>query len=498
MRRLAEATGYEPRRTRRAAALAALALCACAATQPATTQPAASVAKQDGPEKSLAPQASRVDGSQVAPSGGVEQRASAGTDAIAADDPLAIHGSLASRYRGRWSGDATDHDLYETLSLDVGDASKDPVTAHVLGRVAADLDGQTDRDNQFVYPSLADTWSDPVTGLLYEAYIDISAPPRLAALRAGRQVDTQTPVFAHFDGVSLVSKTAETWKLRGGTYGGVPVRLYESSTTGDQIFGLWGEAQPWSGGRVRMDWMHVEDKDRFSANSSDLVGANVSQRLGERARVEANYTRLEQQNRDLRVRGSWNDPARDLTVQLSWYRLLEEQRDYALEFDPYFASLQTFEPFDQIRLHAAKGLGDELRVEGGLDLRRLQDSGDEGSFNRDYDRGWMSLVLLDVGLEGLDVTLTGDTWQSDDQDIETWAVDFSRRLDDGLVLSAGSNYALYRYDVFLDRERDDVRLWYLRARKKLDKSWSLEASYDYQDDDTDQYQVLTLGATWRF
>jgi hypothetical protein len=410
----------------------------------------------------------------------VEQRASAGTDAIAADDPLAIHGSLASRYRGRWSGDATDHDLYETLSLDVGDASKDPVTAHVLGRVAADLDGQTDRDNQFVYPSLADTWSDPVTGLLYEAYIDISAPPRLAALRAGRQVDTQTPVFAHFDGVSLVSKTAETWKLRGGTYGGVPVRLYESSTTG------------------RMDWMHVEDKDRFSANSSDLVGANVSQRLGERARVEANYTRLEQQNRDLRVRGSWNDPARDLTVQLSWYRLLEEQRDYALEFDPYFASLQTFEPFDQIRLHAAKGLGDELRVEGGLDLRRLQDSGDEGSFNRDYDRGWMSLVLLDVGLEGLDVTLTGDTWQSDDQDIETWAVDFSRRLDDGLVLSAGSNYALYRYDVFLDRERDDVRLWYLRARKKLDKSWSLEASYDYQDDDTDQYQVLTLGATWRF
>lgn len=473
------------------ATLLALALLGGCATVPATATRTGAV--QEGATGS---ERSRDDGSQVTPSTPLEDRAQ--EPAASPEEELAIHGSVASRYRGRWSGDATDHDLYETVSLDVGDASKDPVTAHVLGRVAADLDGQTDRDNQFVYPSLADTWSDPVTGLLYEAYVDITAPPRMAALRAGRQVDTATPVFAHFDGVSLVSKTGSGWKLRGGTYGGVPVRLYESSTSGDQIFGLWGEAQPWRGGRVRVDWMHVEDEDRFGANSSDLIGANVSQRIGERARIEGNYTRLEEEDRDLRVRASWNDPARDFTLQASWYKLLETQRDYALEFDPFFASLQAYYPFDQFRLHAAKGVGEELRVEGGFDLRRLTDATDEGSFNRDYDRGWLSIVLLDLGLDGLDVTLTGDTWQSDDQDIDTWALDVTRRMEEGLSLSAGSNYSLYRYDVFLDRERDDVRLWYLRARKKLDKSWSLEASWDFQDDDTDEYHVLMLGATWRF
>lgn len=475
-------------------AAAAIALCGCAAITPASAlAPAPRGTGQEGPETITA---ARVDGSQLAPSAPIESRPE--SKSVGGDDELSLHGSVSSRYRGRWSGDATDHDLYETVSLDVGDARKDPVTAHVLGRIAADLDGQTDRDNQFVYPSLADTWSDPVTGLLYEAYVDITAPPKLAAVRAGRQVDTTTPVFAHFDGVSLVSKTAAQWKLRGGTYGGVPVRLYESSTTGDQIFGVWGEAQPWQGGRVRIDWMHVEDEDRFGANSSDLVGANVSQRLGERARIEGNYTRLEQEDRDLRLRASWNDVARDFTLQASWYKLLETQRDYALEFDPFFASLQAYYPFDQFRIHAAKGIGEELRLEGGLDVRRLADDGDEGSFNRDYDRGWLSLVLLDLWLDGLDLTLTGDTWQSDAQDIEAWALDVTRRLDDGLSLSLGSNYSLYRYDVFLDRERDDVRLWYVRARKKLDKSWSLEASYDFQDDDTDEYHVLMLGATWRF
>lgn len=473
-----------------AGTLAALLLGSCAALPaPVPVAPAAQGASASGTP-------ARDDGSQVSPSEPLENRKQHAS--AAASDELAVHGSVASRYRGRWSGDASDHDLYETLSLDIGDARKDPVTAHILGRVAADLDGQTDREDQYVYPSLADTWSDPITGLLYEAYVDITAPPRLGALRAGRQVDTATPVFAHFDGVSLVSKTASTCKLRGGTYGGVPVRLYESSTTGDQIFGLWGEAQPWQGGRVRVDWMHVEDEDRFSANSSDLLGANVSQRIGERARVEANYTRLEEEDRDVRLRASWNDPERDFTLQASWYKLLETQRDYALEFDPYFASLQAYYPFDQFRLHAAKGIAEKLRIEGGLDLRRLANQADEGSFNRDYDRGWLSVVLLDLWIEGLDLTLTGDTWQSDDQDIDTWAVDITRRMDEGLSVSAGSNYSLYRYDVFLDRERDDVRLWYLRARKKLDASWSLEASWDFQQDDTDEYHVLMLGATWRF
>lgn len=507
----------ERRRTRAAfpAAIgsAAAFLCACAAApkasppEPGTPQPAA-----EGPAaNAVAPSAATQAGSPAAAQGTTqgaaltadEGSATAAQSAAAApkkeSDELAIHGSLSSRYRARTSGGAHDQDFYETLVLDVGDSRKDGVTAHVMGRLAGDLDGQSDRDGQYVYPNLADAWSDPVQGLLYEAWVDVHDAPKLAALRLGRQSDFQTPVFAYFDGISLATNSAGAWNWRGGAYGGVPVRLYEQSATGDELFGLWGEARPWTGGRVRLDWMHIEDRDRFAANSNDLLGASLSQRLDERSRVDVNYTRLEETDRDVRVRGTWSDPANDLSVQASWYRLLEVQKSFALEFDPFFESLQDFQPYDQFRLQASKGFGEHWRADGGLDLRRLDESSSEGAYNHDFDRGWLSLVMLDLAaVKGLTLTLTGEVWSSSDQDVETWGADLSRKFDDGLTLSGGSSYALYRYDFYLNRERDDVRLWYLRMRKKLGDSWSLEGSYDFQDDSEDSYHVLTLGAVWRF
>jgi hypothetical protein len=493
---------------------AAAFLCACAAAPkaqppaPGAHEPvAASPAAEGGAATAAAtadsnagvPQGTNSGASLAADEGSATPAQAGGAEPKPDADELAIHGSLSSRYRARTSGGAHDQDFYETLVLDIGDSRKDGVTAHLMGRLAGDLDGQSDRDGQYVYPNLADAWSDPLQGLLYEAWVDVHDAPKLSALRIGRQSEFQTPVFAYFDGISLATNSAGAWNWRGGAYGGVPVRLYEQSATGDELFGLWGEAKPWAGGRVRLDWMHIEDKDRFGANENDLLGASLTQRLDERSRLDVNYTRLEETDRDVRLRGTWADPELDLSVQASWYRLLEVQTSFALEFDPFFESLQDFEPYDQFRLQASKGLGERYRLDGGLDLRRLDEGSAEGSFNRDYDRGWLSLVLLDLArVKGLTLTLTGDVWSSSDQDVETWGADLSRKFDNGLTLSGGSNYALYRYDFFLNRERDDVRSWYLRMRKKLGDSWSLEGAYDFQDDSEDSYHVLTLGAVWRF
>ena len=49
----------------------------------------------------------------------------------------------------------------------------------------------------------------------------------------------------------------------------------------------------------------------------------------------------------------------------------------------------------------------------------------------------------------------------------------SREMSEKLKLSFGSYYSLYKYDLFLVSERDDVRTYYLRLRWKGGPAWTL-------------------------
>jgi hypothetical protein len=244
--------------------------------------------------------------------------------------------------------------------------------------------------------------------------------------------------------------------------------------------------------------MHVDDDDRFGVNSNDLLGATLWQRVSASTRVDARYTRLENEDRDVRLRANWDDAELDARLQVSYYQLLETQRNFANEFDPLFSVLQEWFPFAQYRLQGSKGLGEDLRVDASLDFRRVADDGDEGPFNRNFERQSLSLVALDVLAKGLTVSLTADLWNSDGRDIQTWGVDATRDLRDGLRWSLGSNYALYRYDLFSNSERDNVRVWYARLRRDIGGWGVVDLRYDLENFDGETFHVVLAGVTWRF
>lgn len=432
--------------------------------------------------------------------------ASAGPAAKEDPSPLApvesrslLSGTLASRWRMRRSGDARDQDLYGVLAFEVGDSARDRVSGRFLGRLSADIDGRGSAENQQSFSSLQDTHGKAAHFDLYEASVDIKEP-FAAPLRArlGRQIDYATPEFAHFDGLRVESEPIGRSKFVAGAYGGVPVRFYEATSIQDQLVGAWTEARPWTGGRVRADWMHVHQDAEPSDYYDDLLGLAVWQRLGESLRVDARYTRLESEDRDVRLGATWQDGHGDLLVQAGYYRLLNPLRDFASEFDPFYATLQQFEPYDQYRLLVSKTLGRHLRLDLGGDLRRLDDADDEGRLNHDYERGYATLVVSDLPAHGLDLSLTGDSWNSDDQDVRTWGVDLTWKPNTSWRLSAGSAYALYKFDVVLNEERDDVRTWYARARKVLNSSFTIDLEYDYENADSNDYQEILAGATWHF
>ncbi len=405
-----------------------------------------------------------------------------------------LHGWISFQARSRWTSDEQDHDAYAGVSLDYGRTDVNELSAHVYGRLAADLDGREQQTS--VFRSLADTRAGDVEALLYHAYVDWTPKDGSVALRVGRQYDARTPEFLHLDGVSAHTHAMGKSAVEVGAYAGIPVRLYESAA-GDSAFGAWAEGRPWKGGRARVDWMHLDDDGVLGDGTNDLVALDVGQRLGA-CSAEARTTLLEGEERDLRLRAQHTDPESGAVLRGTFYELFETQRERALELDPFTSALQDFFPYRQFGATWSRPLGKRWDLDLGADIRRVRDDADVGEFNRDWERWRATVTAHDFGVRGLAVSVTMDRWDGDARDTSTWGADATYRPVDAWRFSLGSEYALYEYDLYGEHERDDVRSWYLRVKHDATRALTLDLAYEYEDAATETYQFLRWGASWRF
>jgi hypothetical protein len=243
--------------------------------------------------------------------------------------------------------------------------------------------------------------------------------------------------------------------------------------------------------------VHIVDETTTSDHEDDLIGVGVFHDAGERLRWDARYSALDGENRDVAFGAGWLDPANDLTVQVNFYRLLEEQKSLALELDPFFETLMTLEPFDQTRVSASKGFGEHVRTLAGVDFRRVLDAGDVGPFNHDFDRVFGTLTLPQALPGELTLSLTAESWSDDQSDFRTWGADLSRAWQD-VDASVGSYYALFKFDPFNGSERDDVRTYYALVRWHVTHDHTLQLRYEHEEQDIDDFDSLRWGVTWRF
>lgn len=406
-----------------------------------------------------------------------------------------LHGSLRTRLRARERDGDRDLDLYTSLALDGGDAERDAWTWRLDGQVLTDLDGAGDPDSEFF--SLADAQGGDARGYLYEAYAERHDTDELASLRIGRQSDWETPVLLAFDGVRAATRPSGKARAELGGYAGRVVRLYDDAGSDDPVFGLWGGWRAWRAARLRIDWVHLEDEERLGAERNDLVRGALAQTLGERLRLDAAWSWLEGANRDASVRTTWLDAERDLALVATWKRLFEAQGVLAQELDPFTEALLEQAPYWEGRFTASKGFGERWRLEAGVEARRLEDDGDEGAFNHDFDRVWATATVARLPLE-LELALTGERWDAGDDGVDAWGAELSRLLASGARLSVGTDYALYKVDLFQLEERTDVRTWYARWRERRGAGWAWDLGYEYQDDPGADLHTLRIGGTWSF
>src|SRR6185503_544996 len=308
-------------------------------------------------------------------------------------------------------------------------------------------------------------------------------------LRIGRQSDARLPEVLRLDGVTYLTKPMGTRELEVGVYGGIPVHLYDSSYETNLAFGTFVEGRPWQGGRARLDWMHLEDEVLLGKERDDLIAHGLWQQLNEHWRLEGEFSDLEGDPRDLRLRALFDDADSETTLRAGYYQLLETQTVNVTELDPFFEQLLEYFPYRQATLNVSHAFGAHTVIDAGLDARRVNDSDDVGEFNREWERYYATATLRDLFTPGLALSATADRWDDDDQDTSSLGADLSYAAEERWKAAIGSYYSLYKYELLELSERDDVRTYYLRASRELSARLDLDLVYEFEDDDLEIYHT---------
>lgn len=400
-----------------------------------------------------------------------------------------LSGDLRTRYQGRFTGDSNDHDVYQTADL----AYADPEgrwSGSFLARGAFDADGE---DSQEFF-GLLDTYEHRFEAQLFHAYVDV-ASRSLELLRFGRQLVYETPVTVLFDGVRAELAPRGAARIALGAYAGIGEHMYESSDDGDLVLGGFGAARAWEGAELRADWMRLEDARLGVDHENDLFGLVLSQDLARAetsTRMDARFTSLEGDGRDVRFTASHVDGGDDWSFSGSLYRLLQTQKSLAAPLDPFSDTLFELFPYTQAGVTASKDWR-HFGLLSGVEARRVTDADDEGEYNRDFERYYLTGTLADA--LPVSIALTGEVWRAQETDYETWGAALARGFADVWEVSLASHYALYEYDLSSAEERDHVRSTTLDVRWKQGvRRWTLR--YELERNDFDDFHQVTLDFAW--
>jgi hypothetical protein len=411
-----------------------------------------------------------------------------------------IDGYFRFRYRGRIDDDdESDHDLYQYLSLDIGDDTRPGWSGAFNGRLVQDVDGRDDGGQFYVWDSIQDTYDSAVTGHIYHAYVNYRPNSCfLEQVRVGRQWLELGEVFL-MDGVTAdFHPIPQKQDFTISVTGGVPANLFESSPRGDWYAGGTIEGRPWRGGDLRFDYVHIEDKTGYYGyRKNDLYTISLWQRVSQNVTARASYQHLNDDPRYFTVAFDGFIPRWDALVRGSYRALLETQFAQTLQLDPYFVTELQLEPYWDLDLSAAKNFGNCFALEGGLTIRQLFDEADAGRYNHSFERYFATASTFDWPARNVSLVLTGEWWNSAD-DTQAIAFDIEWEPSRCWRFLLGTDYALWRYDLYTDSERQDSRSVYLRARWTPNDRWGFDTRIRYEDDDFGEYLILNVGFQYNF
>lgn len=426
-----------------------------------------------------------------------------------------LSGDFSIKYKGRRAQDekGSDQDFSESLRLRYGKAYEDKITGYLHGTLRQDLD-----DPSSFFRSIDDTYGSSIRGYLYEFYSVIKDVGFVNSIKIGRQYSNEVEDM-HFDGLNLTFTPFKNVRL--SSYGGKPVYFYESGSDGDWIGGLSAEVKPLKNSTVRVDYISSADNNSDFGNHHDnLLIFSLRQIIKPWWNIYGRYSTIDSVSRDIQLTSSWNFPSINLDVQFAYYKQPQTLNEFTVEFDEFVPLMGGYEPYDQYTFDIYKGLGNHMGVNVGLSFRELKDESDESSFNHDYQRYYISYSLFDLFIKGLTISATAEDYESSGDDVQTLSFDTTYKIKKNLRVSLGTYYSLFKYDTsvapelirtdnitnnqFLstdsltELERDNVRSYYIKAKKKLFDRWELSGDYEFEMYDNDTFHTVKTQLKLKF
>lgn len=435
-----------------------------------------------------------------APTDDVQQQKSA--------DPLNVQGYFSGKFVSRTTHVAgekiRDDDIFSDLRADLTKPRTNGYEFHFFGTVRDDLSNNRNRTTFSPFEDIGDTYRSPVHGYLYEAHLDLNQPiAGMSQLRIGRQDGTrEEPIF--FDGIAADILLAHNLSMT--MYGGAAVHFYEIANRwgDDTLAGAGLDYFPLRGTAVGMDYLYVTDKRNFfdlTTQRDQLVSLKLSQRFSPNLRTTAKVRYVNGDPRDLKLGVVVMIPESDFEVTMGYVRQFRTQNELSNELSAFYDVLGQSFPYQSYDIKVRKLFGRHVAVDLGYFDRSLIHSQQENAFNRTFRRTYAVFELIDLLIDRLVFSLTGEQWQSGQRRFDSTGFDVSYAFRSGRrspKISAGSYYSLYKYDDFLSLgERTRVRTYYAKVDFPFQQRYFVSGSYEFEHG-LEDYQTIKLGIRYEF
>jgi len=403
------------------------------------------------------------------------------------------------RYRKQGRQDVSDSDLLASGTIQGGyrDAAGVEEFGFLFdGLLTADLDGFGNRRDAFY--GLQETRNSRVHGFLYQGWVESGGLLDHAKLRLGRQEITRQDAL-YFDGFQIGYQPGSDWKVT--LFGGIPAHFGESNRAGDYLGGAGAQWAVTKTFRVGFDEVYLRDQQRiFRTQRTFRTQDNLTLVSGrwlasQELLVRGSASFIENKNRRQEFSLAWNRPRDGWQASLA----VRRQNDYgelvSTEFSPFQTILGDVAPYWNVTGQVTKAVTEDVQVSGGYSFRRLESKADQGVNNREFDR-WFGTVDVDhFPLKATDVGFRWDAWDSVGGRIKTYSFFGGFDWAAHSRLEAGTDFTLYRFDVFSAREFVDDRQVYVRAKVHLAKNVDLDLRWvrDASQFGVDHLIDLTLG-----
>jgi hypothetical protein len=420
------------------------------------------------------------------------------------DEGWYITGQNYLKSRSRWSSDDSDWDLYNFLSLTLKDRKKDPkIKLHFDLLGLWDIDGKPKSGEDDDFKDIYDTYPDDVYARCYSAYADLyKLSPGLRA-RLGRQSLYRSEGLT-FDGALFEQKLCShcSWSL----FGGAPVRNFKSRCGDDLLAGTkikikWSK-RFWTGFELIRS---VEEKAHADNLTDDIYFITTKYKLakylslyGRLSWIDSHLPGALTKPRRHLFRASLRIPKKRIFARLMMVVQLNQLNEFTTEFSDYFATMQKFEPYTQVCGYVMKEFSDYVAVEVGCDLRELRWSESEDVLNHEFTRPYATLTFTDVFSKDGEFELTGEYWDTIDNDIFTWDASYTQKFGKKWKATLGTNFEAYDYDSIAQEEKENVRSYYLKAKCGLGEKTNLRTKFVFGEDEYDSFSRLDVALQINF